>query len=181
MNNIHVCRVGICLVALSETPHNRMWRTTKDTRVDIGTVARDSPLHRYATIMLRAAVLLGVDDTFSKATAAKVASAMTSSSAAAAATTTDKCEIDWGGLKACALWKGELHPVGRPHVDSDRPLWVLWSDAPETYRKGSDYITPRQKQALHTVREKSDVAAKAKLNALWKEFRSHVDRRYSKG
>lgn len=180
MNNVHVCRVGICLVALSETPHNGVWRTTKDTIVDIGTVVRDSPLHRYATIMLRAAVLLGVNGVSCKATAAKVAAAMTSSTAAAAATT-DKCELDWGVLKTCALRKGELHPVGHPHIDSDRPLWVLWSDVPETYRTGFDYITPRQKQILHTVRERSAVAAKAKLNALWKQFQRHVHSHYSKG
>ena len=75
------------MVALSQTPRNARWHATKDTRVEIGTVMKGSPLHRYATIMLRAVLLLGVGGlAVPKANAAEVATAMMSAPATTAAT-----------------------------------------------------------------------------------------------
>lgn len=174
-------RSGICLVALSETPRNAMWHTTEDTVVKIGTVVQGSPLHRYALIMLRAALLLGVSGSFSEGTASKVTAAMISPAAAAAAATTSKSQLDWNVLKTCARRQGELHRVGRPHVNSDRPLWIRWSNIPESFRTGYDYITPKQTQILSQVQERSAAEAAAKLDALWKQFKLHVNPKYPKG
>ena len=151
-----------------------MWVDTKDTVVEIGTVASGSALHRYLTIMYRAALLLGVRDG-SKPHVQQV------KISPASVTSSGKTQIDLKVWHQTALKNGELHPVGRPHVDSDRQLWIRWDDVPQTFKENYDYITPKQNQLLHTLREKSRQDAQTKMDKLLKEFRDHVRADYTKG
>ena len=175
-------RSGICLIALSETPHNGMWDITNETVVEIGTVAKDSPLHRYSTIMLRALLLVGVRGYEVTAEKVKdVEDGMVSPAAAASATTSDKRHLEWDVLEECARQQGELHPVGRPHVNSDRQLWIRWDDVPTTFRKGYDYMTPRQIQLLSKVRAESVEDSKRKMGQLLTVFQKNVSPKFSQG
>ena len=172
-------RSGVRLTALSETPRSGRWHSTSDTSVDIGAVVSGSPLHRYIVVMLRAALLLGVDgvDLLSADTAAAVDAALVAGGASAVAT----AELDWGMLEAVARQQGELHAVGQPHVSADRRLWIRWADAPATFKKDFDYITPKQTQALARVSDASAMHHRTAEAKLLNEFKRHVDSTYSAG
>lgn len=167
---------GIALVALSETPDSAGWCSTSATEVHIGSVAPDSPLHRYIVVMLHAARLLGVDGADLPAdAAAAVQTAMATGGTAA------KKELDWRELETVAREQGELHAVGQPHVNSRRRLWIKWNDVPVTFKKDFDYITPKQTQVLANVRKVSVKAHRSAETALLKEFQTAVDPTYTAG
>ena len=95
---------------------------------------------------------------------------------------TNKSEIDWQALKRCALHKGELHAVHRPHVNSDRPLWVRWKDVPQTLKDdGYDYMTPTQTQVVSRIRQKSAEQSNAMFATLLDKFRQYVNPDYTEG
>ena len=60
-------------------------------------------------------------------------------------------------------------------------MWTFFEDAPESFRKEFEYVTPLQTQVLCAVRGVADAKSAAAFDDLVVLFSKHVRRNYTAG